>query len=93
MLLVFDAGAGNDGVDAVLVGASVGVADDNLNDADGIDVISIDDISSLDGCESDETATIDAVTDEDGAAVVDNRDDTVDVGADVNVGSVGPVCG
>lgn len=86
MPLGFDVVADENRVDTVVVGASdrVAVEDDDLDGADANNVNAIDDVSGVDDCESNDVETTDAVTDEDGAAVVDKGGD--DTGVDCNRG-------
>lgn len=88
----------DDGSDAVIVGASdcVTLEGDNFVNSDVNDVIRIDDVGCVDECKKNDVWNACAVTDEDSAAAVDERDDignnaVADTG--VVLGNEVPICG
>lgn len=98
MFLVFGVVVGDDDEsNAVLVGTSDGVAveGDNFVNAGVNDGIKIDDVGCVDECKSNDVWNICVVTDEDGAAAVDdcNTGNTAVVDTCVDCGNKVPICG
>ena len=95
MLPGFDDISDDDKVNTVVVGVSDDVvAEDDDPDANTNDVNATDDVTGDANCEGDDAAATNAVTDEDGATVVDGGGDTavVDTALDANSGVPVYVC-